>query len=423
MKNITDTIRHSEWWKNFLMGVLAAAIGVGLTFEVDHCVERAKQKQAQRQTAMLAIYDIDEIIRQFSNDTQREEAFYKVAMYLFTHPEELENVAMDSLWMTASYLFYDPSETPAWTDNSTEQVFTSSMDALQNIGDVTFYGNVQECYQARRNLLKLRDNSLSFRRPISEEYVWEYRKHVAAADMNHLGMMNQQAMAGLLRQAFRMPETTLYLQKYLMRNREYYAFIDRLVRLNQENKFIMNVTDEDIARYVDKHINRTMPAKPKLFVGEWQMREDNQQKTYLFGKDHTATNTTQMEFQVSIYVEETDVNVSILAPLTFSIDGQWELDGDSLHLDFRPESLQLQAFDLDFSSLPKAALERAKDSLDSRRQQYKEAIRQQLQTGTIWTWSTKVSMGKSGNIMFWEEQYTLPWGQTETNKAQLLKVK
>lgn len=423
MKNLTETIRHSDWWKNFLMGVLAAAIGVGLTFEVDHCVERAKQKQAQRQTAMMAIYDIDDIAHQFSIDKQREDAFYKVAMYLSTHQEELENVSMDSLWMAASYIFYDPAETPRWADDSKEQVFTSSMDALQNIGDITFYDNVQECYLQRRNLLRVREKSLTFRRPVSEEYILEYRKHLAAADMNDMGLMNQQSMSGLLRQVFRMPEVVLFLQKYLMRDREYQAFIDHLVRLNQENKFIMNVTDEDMARYVAKHINKTMPAKPKQLVGKWQMHDDNQQITYLFRGDRTATSTTEMDYRVNIYVEEEDVYVSILAPLTFTIDGQWTLDGDSLRLDFDPETAQILAFDLDLSSLPKSALERAKDNIETRKQQYKDHILLQLQTETRWSWANKVLMGKSGYIMFWEQQYTLPWGQLETEKAQLFRTK
>ena len=119
-----NNIRHKEWWKNFLTGVLATAIGVGLTFEVNNRVEHHKQKQAQFQTAMIAVYDIDEIVRHFLEDKKREDAFFKVAMYLYTHQDELETVAMDSLWMAASYLVYDPTEIPEWTDDSSEKVFT-----------------------------------------------------------------------------------------------------------------------------------------------------------------------------------------------------------------------------------------------------------------------------------------------------------
>lgn len=127
------------WWKNFLTGVLATAVGVGLTFGVNNCVGHYKQKQAQRQAAMMAIYDIDEIIRQFIEDQQRDDAFFKVAMYMYTHQNELETVAMDSLWMAAEYLVHYTTSMPKWADDSSEKVFTSSMDVLHDLGDITFY--------------------------------------------------------------------------------------------------------------------------------------------------------------------------------------------------------------------------------------------------------------------------------------------
>ena len=417
----TPKISLNTWWKNFLTGVLATAIGVGLTFEVNNRVEHHKQKQAQRMAAMMAIYDIDDIIQEFTIDKEREDAFFKVAMYMFTHQEELETVAMDSLWMTAEYLTYSPSATPDWSDESTEKVFTTSMDAMQNLGDIMFYDNVQECYQQRKNLLRLLEQSTTFRRPVLETFVMEYRKHVPAAEKDYTGLMTQNAMAGLIRQMFSMPEVALYLEKYLTRDRSYQGFIDHLVRLNQENKFIMNISDEDMTKYKEQHINKTMPAKPKLLVGQWKMSQDNQHHTYILRKDHTATSVTQMKYKIGFHVDVEDVNVSMFAPLTFSIDGHWELDGDSLRLSFDPETVQMLSFDLDLSTLPKAALERQRDSLDSRKQQYQEAVLKQIQEKTKWSWTNKISLSKSGKIMFWEMQYTLPWGQTETDKVQLLK--
>ena len=40
---------------------MGTAIGVGLTFAVSNWVENDKKAQVQRQTAMMAVYDIDEI--------------------------------------------------------------------------------------------------------------------------------------------------------------------------------------------------------------------------------------------------------------------------------------------------------------------------------------------------------------------------
>lgn len=414
-------ILRNPLWTNFIVGVLATAVGVGLTFEVNNLVERHKQRQAQRQAAMMAIYDIDETIRELKLDRQREDAFFKTAIYLYTHPEELETVSIDSLWMAAEYITRDPAYTPDWYDDSTEKVFTSGMDILSDLGDITFYDHIQECYMKRRELFNSLQKSSTFRKPISEDFVVDYRKRVAAVDLNYNGMMNQKAMAGLLREMFQQPEVPLYLQKYLTRDQLFQRLIDDLVNINQENQFIMNITDEDMQRFVEQHVNLTMPARPKIMIGQWTTSHDRQNITYTFCKDQTVSSTTEMVLKIGMYVEQEDVNVSMLAPLTFTIDGRWDVDGDSIRLSFDPTTIEILSFDLDFSSLPKAALEAKKDSLDSRKLQYQETIKQQIQENSRWTWTAKVSLGKSGNIMFWEEQNALPWGEIQTQKTQLLK--
>lgn len=418
MKEKKRKITLSTWWQNFLTGVLATAIGVGLTFEVNNRVEHYKQKQAQRQAAMMAIYDVDQIISQFIRDKQREDAFFRVAMYLYTHQDQLETVAMDSLWMAAEYVVNTTEDTPDWADDSTEKVFTGSMDALQNLGDITFYDNVQECYHLRRDMLNRMSSSYSFCRPVPEKYVLDYRKQVSAANMDYTGMMNQSAMAGLLRQIFRMPEVSLYLQKYLVRDRDYQYFINQMIFLNQENKFIMNVTDEDLQHYIDQHINKTMPAKPKLLVGQWDLRQDNKKKTYLIIKDHSATTTVSMDYKIGVRTEGEHVNVPIFTPLTYSAEGSWSLDGDSLRFDFDPNTLQILSFDIDLNNLPNRDENVSDDSI---KLQYEQMVKSQLKERTNWSWTNKVSLGKTGKVMFWEEQYTMPWGEVKTDKTQLLK--
>ena len=414
MKLKKRKITLSTWWKNFLTGVLATAIGVGLTFEVNNRVSHHKQQQAQRQAAMMAIYDVDEIIRQFIVSKQRDDAFFRVAMYLYTHQDRLETVAMDSLWMAAEYIVLTHEFTPDWADDSTEKVFSGNMDAFQNLADITFYDNVQECYHLRRDLLRQLDNSPSFRRPVPEEFVLEYRKHLSAADLDDTGMMKQKSMAGLMRQLFRKPEVSLYLQKYLTRDRHYQDFINKLIYINQENKFIMNVSDEDMQQYVEQHINKTRPAKPKLLLGQWEMRRDNQKKIYVLDKDQTVTSTVSMDYKIGIRAEEGGVNVPVMAPLTYSVEGTWSLDGDSLRLAFDPQSLRILSFDIDLTNLPS-------DDGEADIQHYEQMVLSRLQQRINWSFTNRVVLSQSGLIMFWEEQYLMPWGQYWTDKSQLLK--
>lgn len=47
------------WLKSLLLSILGTFIGVGLTFYADRTVEKRQQKKAQRETAIMAVCDID----------------------------------------------------------------------------------------------------------------------------------------------------------------------------------------------------------------------------------------------------------------------------------------------------------------------------------------------------------------------------
>ena len=132
--------------------------------------------------------------------------------------------------------------------------------------------------------------------------------------------------------------------------------------------------------------------------------------------------TNQTEINVTVTVEDENLDVSIVAPVTYTVDGQWQLEGDSLKMEFNPETVTLTSFDLDLSNIPQASLDRKRDSLEAKMQLYRGAILQQIK-GTRWSWAYKVSIAKTETSMFWENQYPLPWGQQQTYKEQLVKLR
>ena len=63
-----------EWLKTLLVSIIGTFVGVSLTFFADRMVERRQQKKAQRETAIMAVCDIDEIIQKLKEEKQMEEA-------------------------------------------------------------------------------------------------------------------------------------------------------------------------------------------------------------------------------------------------------------------------------------------------------------------------------------------------------------
>lgn len=414
-------ISINSWWSNFLTGVLATAIGVGLTFEVNKLVERSNQRKAQRQAAMMAIYDIDEMERKFEISKTREDAFYHVAMYLYSHQEELATTSMDSLWMALEYLHYDPATTPEWVDESTEKVFTTSMDAMTHIGDITFYRNVQECYHMRRDLLNQLAQNATFRKPISEEFITEFRKTLPSTDFGHGGEMKHDALARFLQLVFRQPETVLYLQKFHTRNSAFDRFDAQIRLLNQENKFIMNISDADMKRYIETYVNKVVPATEKLIVGKWENTRGPKTETYELRKDLTLTYTVRTEMQLSLAFEEENMNVAVLTPLEFTAEGRWELWTDTLVFQLDSATMQILTFELDRSNLPASFLESKKDSIDMILESHKMWVTHSIKDMKSRAEGHKASISKTGNMMFWEDQRRLPWGEVEIDKTQFIK--
>ena len=70
----------APWGKQLLISILGTAIGVGLTFAVDRKMENDKLKRAQRETALMAVCDIDEIIQQLKDEMHSEDSLFHVAM-------------------------------------------------------------------------------------------------------------------------------------------------------------------------------------------------------------------------------------------------------------------------------------------------------------------------------------------------------
>ena len=416
-----EKINARFWWKDFLTGVTATAIGVGLSFAVNNMVENHKKDQARRLTAMMAVYDIDEITRHLKEERQKEDIYYKVAMYMATHQEEIDSSSVDSLRMAVTYLAEDLSEVADWEDDSKEKAFNSSMDAWQNLENTRFYDNVQTCYRRRSELKKTMEKDLVFKRPLSDNDFNDFFLQVKDSELDYNGSLNATALAKLIKQVLQQPTATRYLRTFFLRDALYNKCIDDLFRLNQENKFMMDFTEKDIEEYKRTNVDKTRPATVKKLIGEWvESQDENHTEVFCLNSDKTATLTGSAIFNMSIYVQEEDVTIPINCPITYHIDGTWDMVSDSLKMDFDAETSEILSVEMDLSNLPKTAFERERDSLDTMNKHLENQILKYIRSSE-WSVSNKVSLDMTGNIMFWTSQQTTPWGQVVTEQQQLMR--
>ena len=410
-----------KWWRGFLTTLLGTTIGIILTFGINRLVESYKTSQAQRQTAMMAVYDIDEIIRQLNNYQEKEDALFEVTSYLYTHQEEIDSVSSDSLRMAVMYLLEDPADSPEWTDDSKEKTFSGGLEARQNLKHTQFYDTIRECYRLRRVIQNGLEKDIAFKRPISDEYYQQFIQNLDDEELEPDGSLNERAIQKLLKQAFSQHTTVLYLRQYFLRRNVCTRNTTTIDGLNRENKYLMGITEEDMAEFIKEKINKTKPATENLLLGEWDnIYESGDTCTLRLNQDKTALYIRTTKNSLDLYITAIGKHVPVTVPAVFSIKGHWALIGDSLKLAYDNKTSEILSFDVDFSKIPKSILEQKKDSIEIKKQYIKAGFLESFRS-MQWDHTYKVSLDLTDNILFMERDYKTPWGQTETNRDQFVR--
>lgn len=403
--------------KELLLTFLGTTISIVLTFGTSALLDHREKAAQQRQTAIMSVYDIDEIIRLLQEDMQKEKAFSEVTNYLYAHQEELDSVSIDTLKMAVAYLVEDVVGQPEWADDSKEKAFSGNIEVRQNMKYAQFYDNVRESYRLRRELLGYMEKDLEFSRPVSDA---DYRQFIQQLDFGNFdtdGDLNDNASRSLLRYAFQQRSTELYLRYFFKRRDAYAHYIMRLTRLNRENKFMADITDDDLADYVKKNVDRTMPVTAQQLIGTWEEQfVDNNVVHYTLTKDQQVEFIADSNNKLDLYLKDEQMYVPILVPTTTRLKGHWRLEGDSLKMDFDNKTLEVLAIDVDFSNLPKSALERSKGQKQAVKDMFLQVFQQK-----DWTVSRKVSFDLSGQILLCEETTKTPWGTNITTTTQMVR--
>lgn len=179
-----------------------------------------------------------------------------------------------------------------------------------------------------------------------------------------------------------------------------------------------DITDDDMAEYVKKNVDKTMPVTAQQLIGTWEEQfVDNNVFHFKLNEDQTVEYIRDEVNKLNIYLMEEKMYVPILVPTTTRLKGHWELKGDSLKMDFDNKTLEILSIDVDFSKLPKSALKRSKGQ--------KEGIKNmfiQIYKEKDWSESRKVSFDLSGQIMVCEVPEKTLWGTMKTSTTQMVRM-
>lgn len=388
------------WLKSLLLSILGTFIGVGLTFYADRTVEKRQQKKAQRETAIMAVCDIDEIIQGLKDEKQKEDSLYQVAFYVSMHLEKIDSMSMDTIIMALAYIYENRAKVKPWTVDTKENAFNSGMDARMNLGSNRFYENVQSCYYVRRQLMKFMEDNKEFQRPLTEEGFEQLELQLKPEDMDFFGNPNWEARKWMVKQIFEQKKTLRYLSNVFSRRNTYTNGIRNLEMLNKENKLLMDISDKEIEDYLNRNsaVLFETPTEDML-EGAWDYDMNDNKQTYIFHQGGATELIMDLFIDLNLDLREENMHVTVPIPHTIHIDGRWELAGDSLKTVFDKESAKFLSFKLDLSHLPQSFQEREKNNLETTKEQIKAEILQTFKANNELDHVDDVSIDKSGNNM------------------------
>ena len=346
------TTRRKMDWQQFFISVLGTAIGVALTFVVSGMMERRAQRQAQRLTAVMVIHDIDESIDILRSKKKPEEENGKLLQYALDNRDHLDKMSYDTLTAITFALLEPYSEFRF--DTSKEKVFNSDLDTWQNLGNMKFIDNVQSFFYNRHLFEEWFNGDGLWHKPVPrEEYLQLFMGE---------GWLSEERVCEILwpflKEKLYDKRVTYFIDVASYRLQNLNQTIDEWTALNEENKFLMGITDREMEEYVNSIVTEGDPVTKRSLLGQWLLTmEDNSYCEYTFSSDHSFTGVinqcTEGHWAYWTGVVKSQAKYS----------GTWEIQGDSLIFNINPITDSEGNFIVDGSGLVPA--EGKRDSLDS----------------------------------------------------------
>jgi hypothetical protein len=329
MPKLWGKAKHQGTFKEILLTTIATSISIVLTFGTAHLIEQREANQARRLLAMTIVSDIDESLKVVKGLLDKEDRDRSYSNYLMGNMHRLDSVPDDTLLVFFNYVTSYSFNSDLEFKKTNEAIFNSSQDSWRKLNDRKFLNNVQEFYNTRAVVEQQCKEWIYFQKPLTKQE--EFTIMIDSEDMD-----TREAFVATCRRLLGMRRVKKYIDNAGRRMTFYREFL-KLVNLNEENKFLMGITEQDMEDFLNHSYMTVRPVKDKELVGSWEavMADDKHHVAYEFRKDHTFT-TRQ-----SISYTHTEFMGNLIQ--RFTLSGTWAVEGDSLvkHYDLSSYKLEI----------------------------------------------------------------------------------
>lgn len=133
-----------DWWKDFVVAIIATTVSIVLTFGTASLVNRINQKKERRLTALMVMSNIESFARDLEETEKELATIDSVASWLLKLP-------IDDVVKLGHAPFDEPMAVVFGVpilhhDRTAETIFSSNIDTWKNMGNYQLIDNVGQCF-------------------------------------------------------------------------------------------------------------------------------------------------------------------------------------------------------------------------------------------------------------------------------------
>lgn len=327
MMNIKAHKMPKSWGKGFLTSVLGTTVSIILTFGTSALVDSKQKADIQRQTAMMVIHDIDVCVDQMEEMAKDEEEMNNAVKYILAHLDQIASLPKDTLELAMDMLT-DYYEDNTIFDDAKENIFKSSQDIWSNLDNMAFIDNMERFYRERRKLESYMANNPVFAKPITFDEFCQIR-------INSTSKIHEVDFAALLKEKLQDRKVRFCIDYSAVRTMALRDYAQRWRDISDRNKFIMNISDEELAEYIKNSQRSGSSVSKRDLMGQWEYKASGYQDNfYEFLENDSFCKKIMVHYAHPVYND--DIVFSYVST------GKWSLKDDTLFMVNAPQSLVVE---------------------------------------------------------------------------------
>lgn len=312
----------SEWGRPLLMSFLGTTLSIILTFGSSALQKHFESKAAQRNTAFMVILDIDESVRQLKQFIEENDKGFQACRYVLNNIEQIDTLPIQTLGDAFEFLVETDS---LKFDSSKEKLFLGSERSISNINNVTFVNNMEKFYTSRHKLEQTARRAAQWAKPISAQEFY-------LLSLNSPGD-NSIDLRSVLKKELKDKETLYYINWTVSRIRDMADMASEWELLNDHNKYLLDITDEDMREFIEQTSNSARSAREREIIGSWERITYDKSESLSLRRDHTFSLTMVRQMGLPMAAGK--------FADTVSVNGTWRIQHDSLYREADVESFRV----------------------------------------------------------------------------------